>query len=78
VCLCVIVCSGVRLSADDGINSVDSSNIDFVKMTTKQFDFLGEYDLEYDVSCWGEGPQYCRDLIFWQNGLYSGCYGVGH
>ncbi|XP_052797247.1 protein furry-like isoform X3 [Mya arenaria] len=34
--------------SSDGIYSVDSSGLDIVKMTIKTFDFLGEYEPEYD------------------------------
>ncbi|XP_052278154.1 protein furry-like isoform X3 [Dreissena polymorpha] len=34
--------------SSDGIYSGDSNSLDLVTMTIKNFDFLGEYDLEYD------------------------------
>ncbi|KAL4229825.1 hypothetical protein ACF0H5_010217 [Mactra antiquata] len=34
--------------SSDGIYSVDSNGLDMVKMTFKNFDFLGEYEAEYD------------------------------
>ncbi|XP_053400043.1 protein furry-like isoform X2 [Mercenaria mercenaria] len=34
--------------SSDGIYSVDSNGLDMVKMTIKNFDFLGEYEAEYD------------------------------